>query len=321
METELNERHKERMKELMDAFRQGKEFVIHGHLKYKGVVELPEGFHQTPEYDGFIYEIGTVGFFKNADQMPKIVNKAKESNKPVLVLDSATIYEITPDMSLAKATLIQTIKHEKRDAFFEGWDARQDTAKEEADAKYQKLSIVDEPLWNKLIEENRRAPQTDFVPSTFSRDGELRIEALKKYARILEGKREQDGKITRSAIEYADDMADLSLDMKKISRNDPAIPQVRFEGLRFWADAVLAKTWKYGDELLKVEGFTPEEVKGIKTHPTLPMKYTYWESLSHPYMRDIRVTTFWRGEDTEKPKVISRHKGGMINQSKEHQKE
>ncbi|MBO7333113.1 MAG: hypothetical protein J6U64_05580 [Alphaproteobacteria bacterium] len=322
---ELNEQQQKRMDKLVETFQQGKEFVIHGELGLMGCLELPKGFHQTPAYDGFVYEVGSRGAFKdifpNTNPISEIVAKAKETDKPVLVLDNSVIYEIKPEMSLAKAMFVQTVKQEKRDAFLEGWNEHQDVLKNEADEKYQKISIVNQPLWDKLMEENRLAPKMDFVPSTFSKNSENRIKALQLYARILEGKKEQDGVITPSAIEYADDMAGLSFDLKKISRNDPAMPQMRFEGLRFWADVVLAKTWKYGDELLKAEGFTDEETKAIKSHPKLPTKYTYWEALSHPTMRDIRVTTFWRGEKEEKPKVISHHKDETISQKKEHQKE
>jgi hypothetical protein len=186
---ELNEQQQKRMDKLVETFQQGKEFVIHGELGLMGCLELPKGFHQTPAYDGFVYEVGSRGAFKdifpNTNPISEIVAKAKETDKPVLVLDNSVIYEIKPEMSLAKAMFVQTVKQEKRDAFLEGWNEHQDVLKNEADEKYQKISIVNQPLWDKLMEENRLAPKMDFVPSTFSKNSENRIKALQLYARIL----------------------------------------------------------------------------------------------------------------------------------------
>ena len=63
---------------------------------------------------------------------------------------------------------------------------------------------------------------------------------------------------------------------------------------------------------------TEEEINAIKTHPTLPIRYTYWESLSHPHMTDTRVTEFWRGE---KGTTIASCQRTKITPIKERQKD
>ena len=317
----LNSKHLKRIEELINAFQNQKTFVINGSLACVGACELPKDFYTSSRYDGFIYEVGLIGRFEDIQKRTqRFIRKAKRSKKNILVLDNSLIYEITPETKLKDA--LQKIAEitETKKAFLKGAEFHQETIKNAIDEKHQKLTITNQPLWDELIEQNKNAPFTDFVPFEFSKDSSSRIKKLNLYGRILEGSREKDGIITASAIEYADDIADLSIDTRKISRGDTSLPHLRFEGLRFWADIILARTWKYGDELLKAEGFTSEEIEQIKAHPTLPTKYTYWENLSHPYVRDLRVTTFFRGETEIKPRTIC-HQNKLSTIEQEHQKE
>ena len=307
-----------RMQELVNAFQNGQSFAIHGNLSRIGSGELPEGFHKIPEYKGFICECGTAGYFDKESFIQKVLQHAKKTKKPVLILDNHLIYEITPNMDLKKALQKQKETNESFADFLKRYDHEKESIRNTEKEQHQKLSITNQPLWDKLMEEKRNAPFVDFVPREFSKNSEARIERLQLYARILEGRREKEGRITPSIIAHADNIADLSVDLRKISRNDPTLPEVRFEGLRFWADIILAKTWKYGDELLTAEGFSKEEINAIKTHPTLPIRYTYWESLSHPHMTDTRVTEFWRGE---KETTITSHHRTKIPQIKEKQRD
>ncbi|MBE6449405.1 MAG: hypothetical protein E7013_01735 [Alphaproteobacteria bacterium] len=317
----LNPNQQKRIEELINTFQNGKTFIVNGSLALVGACELPKAFYTSSRYNGFIYEVGLIGRFEDIQKRTqRFIRKSKRSKKNILVLDNSLIYEITPETKLKDALQKITELAETKKAFLNGEAFHQETIKNTADEKYQKLTITNRPLWDELIDQNKNAPFTDFVPFEFSKDSSSRIKKLHLYGRILEGLKEKDGIITTSAIEYADDIADLSIDTRKISRGDLSLPHLRFEGLRFWADIILARTWKYGDELLKAEGFTNEEIQQIKTQPTLPTKYTYWENLSHPYVRDLRVVAFFRGETEIKPRTIC-HQNERSTIEQEHQKE
>lgn len=316
-----DEQIKQRLQELVNAFLNGQEFAIHGNLSYGGCLVLPKEFFQIPEYNGLIYEIDffDLHFGDNSTSaFQKIIQKSQTTQKNILVLDNHLIYEVTPKMSLNDVLKKRELIEGKQNDFINSQQETQKSIRDKIDEQNQKLTIVDQELWDKLMEENRLAPTMDFVPKNFSTDSENRLKKLNLYARILEGAKEKNGQITPATVDYADDIADLSIDLQKMTRNDPTTPKVRYEGLRFWADVVLARTWKYGDELLTAEGFNADEIRAIKTYPKLPTRYTYWEMFSHPYMRDLRVTTFWRGE-TPPEKITQKNKKFVCKI--EHQKE
>ena len=87
MSKELNQKHVKRMQELVNAFKNGQNFVIHGNLSLSGCVELPDGFHRTPEYDGFIYESGFSDLFSKTPFIQKVLLQAKKTKKPLVLTE------------------------------------------------------------------------------------------------------------------------------------------------------------------------------------------------------------------------------------------
>lgn len=317
-EKEQSDGEKNRIALILDAAQKG-QWRAKGDLALSGCDSLAPVYYETPS--AFVAEKGLLSFddeapAENPDLMYKyqlwkndengkkktyLLNVLrdyewlKKTQKPLIVLNNGLICVLKPNMNVKHIMKAWTDLRVKSEALrlSERWARKK--ALEEFDASLPALELKNPDLWNEIIAQNRQA-RHQFSPREFINNPQNRIDRLNRYAGILQSIRQTKGYLMPQDVLYADDKAGLSIDLKRIS---PALKDmdVRFEALRFWADAILVRTWKYGDDLLKAEGFNSTEIEQIKTDAHLPLVYTYWENMGHPYIRDVRITSFWRDQN------------------------
>lgn len=328
---EQTPQEQKRIQEIHQAFRQGKS-IAEGELSFAGYCSLEEyTYYAVAKSDYYVTEHGLRNLFLRPTDIPELVSKyhltqrdssgknrlhllehvldyewMKNNQKPLIVLKDALIYEINPQMSLEETRQVYlNLSNERKKRRQLKEQARKEEIRE-IDSFLPPLALIHKPLFEEICRINRAAPTKGFIPSEFTDDensGHFYLDQLYRYAGLLQNIREKNGCLTKQDILTVDDTVGLSnvidLTYLKIKAPNPHQTEIRFEALRFWADAVLVRTWKYGQELLQAEGFTPQEVQAIQKHPSLPMDYLHWKGLSHPFLRDIRVTEFWRGQKNQ----------------------
>ncbi len=232
---------------------------------------------------------------------------AQTQNKNVLVVPSGLkqIVLITPQMSIDEIhQKLATVEAQERALR----DKKQEIAakkQEEFDKSLPAIEWADEALMQKIVAANRQAPQKEFMPREFSTDASIRIRALERYVGALQKVMNEKGCITKGDILSADNASHLSIHFNFGGQ------EMRFEASRFWADVVLLRTWKYGNQLFKAEGFTQQQTDFVRGDENLPLTFPAYENLGHPFMKDLRVLDF--AAKPKQPEKVMAHQDPSVS--------